>query len=62
MKRKRLASYTIESKLLDDFTVIATVKNDIMSKVVEEAIRDYVVKNKAEANEIIYNQDKRFID
>lgn len=51
--KKRITSINLPVKLIDTFQVIATVKGDTLSNVVEEHLRDYVIKNKASANIIV---------
>lgn len=51
--KKRITSINLPEKLLDTFQVISTVKGDKLSNIVEECIRDYVIKNKASANIIV---------
>ena len=46
-------SYNISEKLNDMFKVVATAKRERMTDLIQEWIRDYVVKHKAETNEII---------
>lgn len=51
MKTKKLVNYSISKTLKDAFLITASIKGDNMSAIVESAILDYVIKNKAEVNE-----------
>jgi len=57
-----MAGYSIEKKLIDAFIITAKVKGEKMSDIVECAIIDYVIKNKAEVNELIKNEGLKLID
>lgn len=51
--KKRITSIGLSEKLIDTFQVISTIKGDKLSNIVEECLRDYIIKNKASANIIV---------
>jgi hypothetical protein len=55
-------SYSIEDSIVEQLNTIAFLKKMQKSEIVESLIRDYVIKNKAEVNEIMLNFWKDKID
>ena len=51
--KKKVQSYNIDENLIEAFDVVATFKKDIKSEIVNNAIRDYIIKNKANVNEVM---------
>lgn len=49
--KKKVQSYNIDENLINMFDVVAAFKKDVKSEVVNNAIRDYIIKNKASVNE-----------
>lgn len=50
-KKKKVQSYYIDEDLIEVFDVITTFKRDTKSDIINNAIRDYVIRNKASINE-----------
>lgn len=59
---KKIASYWIDENLLEQFDVITTAKKDGKSRIINEAIRNYVIINKANVNEMMLNYWKNKIE
>lgn len=51
---KKTTTIYLEKKLLDKFSVISAIKGDKLTYVIEEAVRNYIIKNTAEANEKVF--------
>ena len=60
--QKKLQSYWIDEKLIEQFDVITSMNKDGKSDVVNEAIRNYILINKANVNEMMLNYWKNNID
>lgn len=50
---KKITSYTIDEKVVEKFNIITTLKGKRMSNVIEDMMKDYIIMNTAEANELI---------
>ena len=62
IKKSRIMSYYIDEDLVDQFDVITNINRVGKSEVVNQLIRDYVIKNKATVNEVMLNYWKNQID
>ena len=54
MKRE-IVSFSIDSKLLEQFRIITAMKGIQRSEIIEESIKNYVITNKAGVNEFMLN-------
>jgi hypothetical protein len=60
--KRKLATYSLDEKVIEDFIIVSTINKEQMSTVVERLIRDYIITNKANVNEMMLNYWKNNID
>jgi hypothetical protein len=61
-KEKKLQSFWIDEYLIEQFDVITSFKKVGKSDLINELIRNYVITNKADVNEVMLNYWKNNIE